>query len=313
MITVEKNVLLNNKVWFQTGGNAQYFFKATTIEEVIECVAFAKKNNIAITVLGLGANVLISDEGIEGLVMQISINTIKHTVENDFVRVEAGAGVTIENLITYCLDNTILGLEEFSGIPSTVGGAIYINLHYFQFLISQFVDCATVYDLENNKIIKVDSEWFDFKYDHSKLFERKHILLSAQFKLKQCSQIEAAYSRGRSHEIIRHRKQRYPYSGTCGSFFRNFLPEEVTIESNGKKMIYAAYYLDKVGVKGSLKIGGAAVSYQHANMIVNVGNAKSADIIAVAREMQMRVYHQFGIVLKPECELLGFKDYPLMQ
>ena len=308
-----KNVLLAEKVWFETGGKAEYFTQPISIDDCLDVVDFSHKNKLKITILGLGANVLVSDDGINGLVIQPKINTISCIDKDEHtVMVTAGSGVTIEDLINYCLDNSILGLEEFSGIPSTVGGAAYINLHYFQFFISQFITSATILDLELNIVFVVDLSWFEYGYDTSKLLSKKYCLLDATFTLKKCSVFEAAYARGRSHEIIRHRKQRYPYKGTCGSFFRNFHPDEVTIESNGKKMIYAAYYLDKIGLKGSLKIGNAGVSYQHANMIVNLGGAYSSDIISVARFMQEKVKKEFNIILKPECELLGFKTYPLL-
>jgi UDP-N-acetylenolpyruvoylglucosamine reductase len=129
--------------------------------------------------------------------------------------------------------------------------------------------------------------------------------------LKTASDLEIAYARGRRTEIIRHRESRYPKQGTCGSFFRNFHTDEVTLISNGKKMIYVAYYLDKIGVKGQLRMGDAQVSYQHANMLVNLGNATTQNLIDVARKMQDLVFDQFGVLPQPECELVGFKEYPL--
>jgi UDP-N-acetylmuramate dehydrogenase len=99
---------------------------------------------------------------------------------------------------------------------------------------------------------------------------------------------------------------------TCGSFFRNFHNHEVSLVSNGKKMIFVAYYLDKIGIKGQLKVGDAIVSYQHANMLINQGNATSTDIITLACTMQKMVKDHFDIVPQPECRLIGFKEYPLL-
>jgi UDP-N-acetylmuramate dehydrogenase len=313
-MNIEKNVLLKNKVWFETGGPAEYFCEPQSIKDVKEAITFAKDNNLKITILGLGANVLISDDGVKGLVISPHIGDISYTYgTNDTVLLTAGSGINMEHLIAYCLNNNIIGLEEFSGIPSTIGGAVYINLHYFQFLISQFFIKGTVIDLRTGSVEQHDKEWFEFGYDHSKLCTKYYCLIDATFQLRSCSDIETAYAKGRSNEITRHRKQRYPYKGTCGSFFRNFFPDEVSIESNGKKMIYAAYYLDKTGVKGALKVGGAGVSHQHANMIVNMNNAMSSDIIAVARSMQEKVQLHFDIILQPECELIGFEEYPLLK
>ena len=83
--------------------------------------------------------------------------------------------------------------------------------------------------------------------------------------------------------------------------------------SGGKKLIYVAYYLDKIGIKGALNVGGARVSHQHANMLVHDGTAKSADIIALARIMQEKVRDAYGIIPQPECRLIGFKEYPLLK
>ena len=141
---------------------------------------------------------------------------------------------------------------------------------------------------------------------------KTYYLIDATFKLKKVTDIETAYAQGRRVEIIRHRENRYPTKNTCGSFFRNFHDHEVTFISNGKKMIYVAYYLDKIGVKGQLRIGDAIVSYQHANMLVNQGTATSTDIINLARTMQEMVKKEYGIIPQPECRLIGFKEYPLL-
>jgi UDP-N-acetylmuramate dehydrogenase len=227
--------------------------------------------------------------------------------------VTVGAGVGMPELIMHCLENNIIGLEEFSGIPGTVGGSVYINLHYFEFLLEQFLHNAHVINKSTGHIECVTPDWFNFGYNQSKLIDAPYYLANATFKLKNASELETAYAKGRRAEIIRHRASRYPASNTCGSFFRNFLPHEVMVESNGKKMIYVAYYLDKIGVKGQLSVGDAIVSYQHANMLVNKGNATSNDLIVLARTMQQLVKDAYGIVPQPECRLIGFKEYPLLK
>ncbi len=312
----QKNIPLNDKNWFRTGGAATFFAPVVTIEEFKKALAFARDEKLELFVLGGGANVLISDEGFDGLVIQPKLEHIssKETDEGT-VFVTAGAGVQIPKLINYCLENNISGLEEFSGIPGTIGGAVYNNMHYFQFSLSDFVHGATVIKKTDGKCSDVSKEWLSLDYDHSKLHEKKHFLVSATFKLHKITELEAAYAKGRSKEMIRHRHARYPTARTCGCFFRNFHPDEVsmTIPGTDKKMIYVAYYLDKLGIKGALNVGDAVVSHQHANMLVNKGNATSADLINLARAMQKKVYETFGIIPQTECELVGFKEYPLMK
>jgi UDP-N-acetylmuramate dehydrogenase len=154
---------------------------------------------------------------------------------------------------------------------------------------------------------------FNFGYNDSQLHKKDYFLVNATFKLKPATNEETAFAQGRKTEIIRHRAHRYPQVRTCGSFFRNFFPDEVTLEVDNKKIIFVAYYLDKIGVKGTLRCGDAIVSPQHANMIVNLGNATSTDIITLAQQMQQLVLDKFNIVPQPECQLIGFKKYPLLQ
>ncbi len=310
MSRIQTHIPLANKNWFGTGGPARFFAQPNSPQEFQEALAFAHQEALAIFVLGEGANVLISDQGFNGLVIKPQLTTIE-LVAPDSIRV--GAGVTINELIEHCLDNRLLGLEEFSGIPGTVGGAVYINLHYFSFLIEQFLLEAQVIHKLTGQLITVDKSWFNFGYNQSTLHKEDHYLVHATFRVTPATDLEVAYARGRRTEIKRHRFARYPIANTCGSFFRNFYQHEVSLTYNNQKAIWVAYYLDKVGVKGYLRVGGALVSAQHANMIVNVDKATSNDIIQLARQMQERVNDQFALLPQPECRLVGFDSYPLHQ
>lgn len=310
---IQQNVPLKDKNWFKTGGPARYFAAPTTSLEFQSALSFASQLELPIFLLGEGANVLISDDGFDGLVICPALKeiTIVNQSEDECI-VRSGAGVSMDTLITYCLERNMSGLEEFSGIPGSVGGSVYINLHYYEFLLAQFLVSAEVIHKKTAQLLTVNNDWFNFGYNNSKLMEGEYYLASASFKLNKLTDLQAAFAKGRRVEIIRHREKRYPSKNTCGSFFRNFHENEVMLESNGKKMIFVAYYLDKIGVKGQLSVGGAIVSHQHANMIVNTGFATSNDIISLARQMQELVKDTFGIVPQPECRLIGFKEYPLL-
>jgi UDP-N-acetylmuramate dehydrogenase len=310
---IQENIPLADKNWFRTGGPAQYYAEPQTNQDFQYAVQWAQQRQLPIQLLGEGANILISDAGITGLVVRPRLSQITVIAADiEYSLVTAGAGVSFPGLIDYCLEHQLLGLEEFSGIPGSVGGSVFINIHYFEFLLSHFLVSAEVIEKKTGALHSVNADWFDFGYNYSTLHEGEYYLASATFKLKKVSPLEAAYAAGRSKEIIRHRLQRYPKSHTCGSFFRNFHAHEVTLESAGKKLIYVAYYLDKIGVKGQLSYGDAIVSYQHANMLVNRGKATSTDIINLARILQEKVFKEFGILPQPECRLLGFKSYPLL-
>ena len=307
------NVPLAPLNWFQTGGHARYLSQPTTLQEFCIALQFAREHELPVFLLGEGANILVSDDGFDGLVIRPQLKEITaDDIDAQQVLVTAQAGVTMNDLITWCLERNVIGLEEFSGIPSTVGGAVYINLHYFEFLLEHFLVHAQIVNKSSGIIVTVDKNWFNFVYNYSKLHDGNHYLIDATFKLKKVDLIKNAYAHGRREETMRHRAKRYPSAGTCGSFFRNFYDHEVSIIDHGRKMIFVAYYLDKLGVKGSLRHGNAMVSYQHANMIVNTGGATSSDIISVARTMQEMVKQEFGITPHPECRLIGFKESPLL-
>lgn len=307
---IETNVPLADKNWFQTGGPARYYCEPTTANEFAQAISFAHHENLETFVLGQGANVLISDDGFNGLVIRPQLLDISFMqYDQTTAHVKVGAGVVMHDLINYCLNHNMTNLEEFSGIPGTVGGSVYINLHYYEFLLEQFLVNAQLINSKTGSLITVDPTWFKFGYDQSKLQEKEYYLLNATFELKHATDLLIAHARGRHEEIIRHRYRRYPSKRTCGSFFRNFSPNEV--QHTEKKLIYVAYYLDKLGIKGELSIGNAIISYQHANMIVNQGNATSTDIIQLAQRMQQLVYEQFGIKPQPECQLIGFTTNPL--
>ncbi len=309
-MNIQESVSLADKTWFKTGGAARYFAQPTTYEEFASALTFANEHKLSLFILGHGANVLISDNGFDGLVIQPVMNSITIHKKNTGTFVTAQAGASLQGLISYCLDNHLLGLEEFSGIPGTVGGSVYINVHYFEFLLEHFLTEAVVINRTTLEITRVSNEWFQFSYNYSTLHKRTHYLLCATFKVHSVSREEAAYARGRRDEIIRYRSHRYPTHHTCGSFFRNFTPAEV---AHTKEAIpFVAYYLDVLGVKGKLSHGDARVSSKHANMIENIQAATSTDIITVAKTMQKKVFDSFGILPQPECQLIGFEESPLL-
>ncbi len=299
---IYENISLNDKNWFKTGGNARFFTEPEDEVQFSAALEFAKTHKLELFVLGEGANILIADSGFNGLVIRPKMKRI--SIENELVCSEAG--VTIQELIDFCLDKQLIGLEEFSGIPGTIGGAIFINIHYFDFFLSHFLVKAKIID-NNAQTFNVDSSWFQFGYNTSRLKDKTFFLLNATFKLKKVDALQTAYNKGRRDETIRHRHRRYPTANTCGSFFRNFHQEEL----GSNKIKHIAYYLDNVGIKGTLSHGGASVSHLHANMIVNNGNATSSDIITLATKMQKLVYNKFKIIPIPECIFIGFQDYPL--
>ena len=313
-LIIQEYVSLSDKNWFQTGGCARYFCEPQNAYEFQEALSFALTKKLSLFVLGQGANILVSDAGFDGLVIRPQINEFHiHEKTNSTTQlVTCGAGLTMNDLIEKTVEHHLIGLEVFSGIPGTLGGCTFINLHYFTHFLSHFVHSAQVIEQKTGTILTVNHEWFKFGYNQSTLMDRNYFLLSVTLSLSIATDLEVAYARGRRYEIIRHRNSRYPSSHTCGSFFRNFHDDEVSLISNNKKMIFVAFYLDKIGVKGVEQKGGARVSWQHANMLINTGNATSQDVVDLARTLQQKVYDQFSVLPQPECLFVGFKEYPLL-
>ncbi len=312
---IQENVPLADKNWFKTGGLARYFCEPLTAFEFQQALTFTKERNLELFFLGEGANVLISDEGFDGLIIHPRSAPLVITDDPDNTThafVTAPAGLTMDNCIEQTLGDHLIGLEVFSGIPGSLGGCAYINLHYFQHFFSDFLVSAEIIAKDTSTLLKVDRAWFNYGYNQSTLMNGNYFIISVTLKLQRATDTETAYAQGRRYEIIRHRTSRYPSSHTCGSFFRNFYENEVTLIWNGKKMIYVAFYLDKIGVKGTESVGGACVSWQHANMLVNKNLATSSDLIQLACTLQEKVKIEFGIMPHPECIFVGFKDYPLL-
>jgi len=307
---IQTNISLRDKNWFRTGGHARYFAQPKTEKEFASALAFARVNKLKLEILGSGANVLVSDDGFDGLVISPSPITKAFSATGNLVTALAGA--TIQECIDWCLEHNLLGLEEFSGIPGTIGGGVYMNVHYFKFFLASFLAHASVIHKKTGKIKTVDMAWFNFGYDQSKLQEKEWFLLSATFRLEKGTDLETAYAKGRRDEIIRQRNSRYPSERTCGSFFRNFHDHELATVKNAQKLPFVAYYLDQLGIKGKLQHGGAVVSYKHANMIVTQENATSHDIVMLAQHMQELVLKKFGILPQSECQFIGFNRCPLL-
>ena len=311
-MTIRRNVSLAARTWFRVGGPARWYCEPRNAGDFREALAFARRNAADVFALGEGANVLVSDAGFDGLVLRPRNAAITCARSGRGHTVTAGAGAAMQAVIDHCLGAGYAGLEVFSGIPGTVGGCVYINIHYFEHLLSQFLISARVIDRQSGAVSEVPADWFAFGYDTSRLQRGTHLLLDATLRVRRVSATEAAYATGRRDEIIRHRERRYPCSHTCGSFFQNFTAAEVGGQRRGGAITSVAYYLDALGIKGKLRAGGAVVSHQHANMLVNTGTATAADIARLARRMQELLRARFGLVPRPECQLVGFRKPPLL-
>lgn len=292
---LQHNVPLRDLTTYKIGGPAQYFVEVKNQNELVSAVRAARSSNTPYFILGCGANILIRDGGIKGLVIYNRADGFKF--EGNKLIAESGA--TIEKLIEVSRDHELSGLEHFVGIPSTVGGAIRQNLHFLSpdrqstVYIESVVESAKVLMTDNQTKV-VDRAFFRFGYDDSIIHHQEVIVLEVTFALKVSTR-EAIQKQMDGNMAWRIEKQPQLWDfPSCGSVFKK-------IEGVG-----AGRLIDQSGLKG-FTIGGAQVSEKHANYIVNIGHASAADVEAVIAHVQAEVKAKTGYRLETEIGVIGEK------
>lgn len=295
---LRRDVLLAPMTTFRIGGPADLFFEATSADDLAEALTIARETEVPFFVLGLGANILIGDRGFRGLVIR---NAAKHiTIDRDTGRVTAESGVVVyPDLIEATVSAGLSGLEHYVGIPSTVGGALWQNLHFLSppperertMFIEEVVESAELLTAENERKT-VGHDYFDFGYDYSILHDRPDFVLRATFRLEPADE-------ARMREIMEAnldwRRERHPpldSEPSAGSIFKK-------IEGIG-----AGRLIDWCGLKGH-RVGGAMVTHRHANILINTGGATAADVRHLITHIQRTVEREQGYRLSPEIGFVG--------
>lgn len=294
---IERDVLLAPYTTFRIGGPADLFYRARTADELAGAVLAARKLTIPYFVLGTGANILVGDRGFRGLVIRNEVQGIEFLEGN---RVRAGSGVQVyHDLINATVARGLGGLHHFVGIPSTVGGAIWQNLHFLSpaperertVFIEEVVESCELLTAEGERRT-VDRDYLDFAYDYSILHDRPDIVLGVTFLLEPRPREELARV---IEENLAWRDERHPdlWLYPCaGSIFKK-------IEGVG-----AGRLIDECGLKGH-RLGNAAIFHKHANIIVNLGGATAAEVRALIELAQSTVERELGFSLQPEIGLIG--------
>ena len=297
---LERDVPLAPYTTFRIGGPADLLYRARTEDELAHAVTAARETGVPYFLLGLGANILVADRGVRGLVIRSEVDAIDFL---DDRRVRAGAGVhTFMRLINETVSRGLGGLHHYVGIPSTVGGAIWQNLHFLSppperertCFIEEVVESAEILSAEGERKT-VDREYFGFGYDYSILHDRDDIVLSVTFLLQPQPEPELRYV---MRENLKWRDERHPdlwLYPSAGSIFRK-------IEGVG-----AGRLIDECGLKGHI-IGNAQIFHKHANIIVNLGGATAADVRALIELAQETVRRELGYELTPEIGMIGEFD-----
>ncbi len=278
---------LNKYTTIKIGGPADYFVEPLDREDLINLIKYLNEINYPKVIIGTGSNILISDSGFRGCVINLEHGFNKIKVEDTSVYAEAG--VKLSKLVDVCLENSLIGIETLAGIPGTLGGAIVMNAGAYGTEISNYITSVEV--LVGEKIKKLTKLECGFGYRKSNL--EKTIIISANFILPEGDKEKA---KERRREFLKKRKESQPVDlPNAGSIFKN------------PQGMFAGKLIEDAGLKG-LIIGGAKVSEKHGNFIVNFNNATSDDVINLINVIQKEVYKKFGIKLELEIKLLGFKN-----
>ena len=277
---------------FKTGGKAAYFISVNSEDEMVRIIKETQKLKIHFFLIGGGSNLLISDNGFDGLIIKVEIMNLSLDDSNT---INCGAGVNLMDLINYTSNNSLTGLEFATGIWGTVGGAIYGNAGAYGGEIGDVVTDVTLVDPKGN-IRTVDRDYCQFRYRDSYLKKTKEIITSARLKLIKGDKTSI---KSKIDEILALRSDKHPDKRTCGCFFKN-IPDHKA--KYGK--LPAGKLLEEIGAK-KMSVGGAKIFDKHANMIINSGNATSADISKLAELLKQKVFDKFGIELEEEVTRLG--------
>lgn len=286
------------------GGPAKYFLEVFTQDEFIHTLEIAQNYQLSFLVIGSGSNLLVADSGVEGLVIKNSFLGIK--AEDNSVTVQSGT--PLSQLVNFSIENNLAGLHKLTGIPGTVGGAIYGNAGAYGQSISDCLESVTVYG--HGQIVKLTPDECGFDYRQSCFKQNPQIILSAQFKLLPTEKISLAQE---AKHILSQRLEKYHPDIKCpGSFFKNILAITLSPQSlkliPPDKIVYgkvtAGYLLEAVGAKGK-HLDGIAIAAYHANLFINSGFGKAEDFYNLAKEYGQKVKDKFGISLEPEVQLIN--------
>ncbi len=305
-LTVSSHTPLARYTRFGIGGPADLYAETDSVEAFIAATAAARESGIPTMVIGGGTNLIVSDQGFRGIVLRYRAEAL--LAANG--RVVAQSGAVLQDLVNFTVERGLKGLETLTGIPGSVGAAVYGNAGAYGHSISERVTRVQFFDGRSVRVF--GNEECEFRYRESVFKRHKEwIIFSTQLLLDEA---DAGELKRISDDILKVRNEKFPVTMKCaGSIFKNLLlkelppavaaevPEKVVRE--GK--IPAAWFLEQVGAKGMSR-GEIRVADYHANLIYNTGSGTAADLRAVIEELKARVRARFGIEIEEEVQYVGW-------
>jgi UDP-N-acetylmuramate dehydrogenase len=305
-VTISQGTLLSQYTRFGIGGPAEVYLETPDQQSFMEALNIAQSVGSQHVVIGGGTNLIVADAGFPGIVLRFTASGI----ESEGVRVSAAAGAELQALVDHCIGLGLRGMETMTGIPGSVGGAVYGNAGAYGHSINERI--CQVRFLDGSAIRLFNNEECEFHYRES-IFKRHKdwIVFSVDLEMDVASSTEL---RQKADEIFKIRLEKYPATMRCaGSIFKNLIlaelapavqkqvPEKVIRE--GK--VPSAYFLEQVGAKG-MHSGDIRVADYHANLIYNSGQGTARQVCEIINDLKSRVERKFALLLEEEVQYIGF-------
>lgn len=284
------NEPLKKHTTFGVGGLASMFIYPSSIDDLKKILKYSFKNNIKIFFMGSGSNMLISDDGFNGIVICLR-KSFKNFDYNDSFETIAGTGVMLGQMVRTLTKNSVKGLESLIGVPGTLGGALIMNAGAYGSEISNYLVSIKCITLEGNEKIYMKED-LEFSYRYSNI-PKNEVVVEAKFQFQTGDINEIKINKDKASQSRRN-NQPLQYR-SAGSIFKN-----------PKSGMAAGYLIDQARLKG-LKKGDAEISTKHANFIINHGSATSENILDLIKIIKSEVYNKFKVKLDLEVKLMGFK------
>lgn len=280
---------LKNYTNFGIGGKADVLVEVKEEYQLVDLIKFNQKNNIETTIIGNGTNILVTDKGIRGCVIIISKNYDRISLDGNLLRVSAGS--LLSKASKFSFENSLTGMEEVSGIPGSLGGAVAMNAGAYGVEMKDIIKSVRLVS-KTGEILEVSNEDMDFSYRHSKVFDDDLVVSEAIFELKEDDK-EKIYKKYEDFTNRRVTKQPLDKK-SAGSTFKRPVGS------------FASKLIDECGLRGYRK-GDCQVSEKHCGFLINIGNASYEEMINFIEEVASIVFEKTGFKLEREVKVIGEK------
>lgn len=274
---------------FKAGGNAQCLAIPANIDELKKILIALRKQNESYMIFGNGSNIIVKDGGFKGTMVKIGDNLGEiELLENNILKV--GAGALLSTVSKFAMKNSLTGIEFASGIPGSMGGAVFMNAGAYGGEIKDILKEVRLVSIDGAEDVWVDASELGLAYRYSMLQDIKAAVVEVKLQL-QVGNIEEIQKQMTTLMEKRNSKQPVNYP-SAGSFFKR------------PKGYYVGQIIEEIGLKG-LTVGGAQVSQLHGGFFINIGNATSTDIVQLMHLVQASILKEYGVKLEPEVRLIG--------